>query len=168
MVTEPDTKLIKKRIVEIIKDKMFDKTGENGGFLTIQKGLPDNNHFLSIEKPACFVANASDYENDKPLGPVTDVKGITHEGASRHDFNFQIQIFEQGTDAEEVDDLLDDLHRKLKQTLKENFRLVDPKTGENPLVLQSLFTKTGNYSAEQDGKVVDGRIFLFTCLVISS
>ena len=168
MVTEPDTKLIKNRIVAIINDKMFDKTGEDNGFVTIQKGLPENNHFMDIAKPACFVANAPNLEVDRPFGPVTDVGGITHEGASRHDFTFQIQIFEQGTDAQEVDDLLDDLHRKLKETLKENYRLVDPETGENPLVLQSLFTTTTNYSAQQDGKVVDGRIFLFTCIVISA
>jgi len=168
MVTEPSTKLIKRRIVKIIKNEMFDESGDDGGFVTIQKGLPDNNSFLSIAKPACFVANGPTLEVDKPFGPVTDVEGVTHEGASQHQFTFSIQIFQQGTDAEEVDDLLDDLHKKLKETLKENYRLVDPKTKENPLVLQSLFTTTTNYSAEQDGKVVDGRILLFTCLVISA
>ncbi len=116
----------------------------------------------------CFVANATNLETDSPFGPVTDVNGITSEGASRHDFAFQIQIFEQGSDATEVDDLLDQLHKRLKQTLKANYKLVRPVEKDDPLVTQSLFTTTTNYSAEQDGKVVDGRIFLFTCIVISA
>jgi len=43
---------------------MFDESGEEGLFLTIQKGLPDNNHFKDIPKPACFVANATNLEVD--------------------------------------------------------------------------------------------------------
>lgn len=173
MVTEPNLKVIKDRIVDIITANMYDDSGEeiadaDVGFLTIQKGLPDNNHFRDIPKPACFVANAQNLEVDSPFGPVTDLSGITSEGASRHDFTFQIQIFQQGSDAKDVDDLLDLLHKRLKETLKENFKLVHPVDEDDPLVTQSLFTTTTNYSAEQDGKVVDGRIFLFTCLVISA
>lgn len=167
MVTEPDLKIIKNRILKIIRATMFDETGENAGFVTIQKGLPDNNHFKDIAKPACFVANAPNLEIESPFGPVTDVAGITSDGATRHDYTFQIQMFHQGADATEVDDLLDTLHKKLKETLKENYKLVDPVTKADPLVTQSLFTTTTGISAEQDGKPVDGRIFLFTCLVIS-
>lgn len=152
---------------------MFDDSGEERaadsvGFVTIQKGLPNNNHFKDIPKPACFVANAPNLEIDSPFGPVTDNSGIVSEGASRHDFTFQIQIFEQGSDATDVDDLLDQLQKRLKETLKANFKLVHPVDEDDPLVTQSLFTTTTTYSAEQDGKVVDGRIFLFTCLVISA
>lgn len=168
MVTEPDLKVVKNRIVAIINKAMFDETGNGTGFVTIQKGLPDNNHFKDIPKPACFVANAPNLEVDSPFGPVTDVDGVTSEGASRHDFTFQIQIYHQGNDAQDVDDLLDGLHKKLKETLKANYRLVDPDTELNPLAIQSLFTTTTGVSAEQDGKPVDGRIFLFTCLVISA
>ena len=168
MVTEPDLTVIKDRIVEIIKDKMFDESGEDGGFVTIQRGLPDNQHFKDIAKPACFVANAPNLEVDRPFGPVTDVNGITSEGASQHDFTFQIQIFAQAEDSEEVDKTLDQLHKTLKETLKENYALVDPETKSDPLVIQSLFTTTTNYAAEQDGKPVDGRIFLFTCIAISA
>ena len=173
MVTEPDLKIIKNRIVDIITAALFDDSGEERkadsvGFVTIQKGLPDNNHFKDIPKPACFIANASNLEIDSPFGPVTDVDGITSEGASRHDFTFQIQIFHQGSDATDVDDLLDELQKRLKETLKANYKLVRPEEKDDPLVTQSLFTTTTTYSAEQDGKVVDGRIFLFTCLVISA
>lgn len=169
MVTEPDLKVIKDRIVEIIRAAMFSETGEDGdGFVTIQKGLPDNNHFLDIAKPACFVTNAPTLEIDSPFGPVQDNAGVITEGASRHDYTFAIQIFDQGTDAEEIDDNLDALHKKLKETLKENFKLTKPSDNTDPLVIQSLFTTTTNYSAAQDGKVVDGRIFLFTCLAISA
>ena len=168
MVTEPDLKIIKDRIVEIISEAMFDKTGEDGGFVTIQKGLPDNNHFLDIPKPACFVANAPNLEVDSPFGPVQDNNGVQTEGASKHDYTFQIQIFDQGEDAEEIDNNLDALHKTLKQTLKNNFKLTKPKDNSDPLVVESLFTTTTNYSATQDGKIVDGRIFLFTCLAISA
>ena len=168
MPTEPNLKVIKNRIVKIITNAMFDESGKGTGFVTIQKGLPDNNHFKDIPKPACFVANAQNLEVDSPFGPVTDVNGITSEGASRHDFTFQIQIFQQGSDAAEVDDLLDELHKTLKETLKANYKLVDPVTKDDPLVVQSLFTLTTTYSAEQDGKIVDGRIFLFSCLAISA
>lgn len=168
MVTEPDLKVIKDRIVEIIKASMFDESGEDGNFVTIQKGLPDNNHILDIPKPACFVANAQNLEVDSPFGPVTDANGITSDGASRHDFTFQIIILEQGSDSKDVDDLLDELHKNLKQTLKTNYKLVDPVSKDDPLVTQSLFTTTTSYSAQQSGKLVDGRIFLFSCLAISA
>jgi len=168
MVTEPDLTVIKNRIVDIITDAMFDESGKNGGFVTIKRGLPDNNAFKDISKPACFVANAQNLEIDSPFGPVTDNAGITSEGASRHDFTFQIQIFHQGSDAEDVDQLLDTLHKTLKETLKANYKLVNPTDGTDPLVTQSLFTSTTSYSAEQDGKPVDGRIFLFSCLAISA
>lgn len=167
MVTEPDLFIIKTRIVDIITHEMFSKTGEGDGFVTIKKGLPNNNHFLDIPKPACFVANAPNLEVDRPFGPV-QIKGITQtDGASQHDFAFAIQIFDQGDDAEEIDNNLDKLHKKLKEVLKDNFKLTKPGTAEDPLVTQSLFTTTTNYSAEQDGKFVDGRIFLFTCIAIS-
>ena len=35
---------------------------------------------------------APNLEIDIPFGPVTDVAGVTSDGASRHDFTFQIQI----------------------------------------------------------------------------
>jgi len=167
MVTEPNLFVIKTRIVDIINREMFDKTGKGLGFVTIKKGLPNNNHFLDIPKPACFVTNAPNLEVDRPFGPVQLEGIIQTAGASQHDFTFAIQIFDQGDDTEEIDKNLDRLHKKLKEVLKENFKLTKPGTDQDPLVTESLFTTTTNYSAEQDGKFVDGRIFLFTCIAIS-
>ena len=168
MVTEPNLSIIKSRIVDIIKHTMYDESGEDGKFVTVKKGLPDNNHFKDIAKPACFVANASELEIDSPIGPVMDTRGIETQGASRHDFTFQIMIFDQAEDSEELDVKLDALHKELKETLKDNVKLVDPITKTDPLVIKASFGRTTHFSAEQDGKPVDGRIFLFTCLAVSA
>lgn len=156
MATELDHGAIKERIVEILKANtdLYDPTNNPGTKVrSIGLGIPDKKEFQKLPTPYIRVTNDTNLESDKPFGSIVS----NAQSASYHIAKYLIICVAQAKDAATVEGTLDDLHKLIKETLKENVDLRDPDDGSDAKCKVSFPIKTEQLGAGQyHGNSVDG------------
>lgn len=158
MVTEIDYTALKDGVITILKANATlwnaGDIGAGGTFTMIERGLPNNNKFEGLKYPCCFVTNDERLEQDRPFGPV--ISNV--DGASEHLVRLKIIFFTLEGDGQKAEDILDTLHKEIKETLKSNNNL-------GGLATESFPIETQSYSVSLRGKALDGRILFLACKI---
>lgn len=162
MTTELDHQAIKNRLVDMFKadPEIWNENNPLRRARSIDLGVPDGKQWLDIPTPYIRITNAPDLETDKPFGSL--VSGST--SASYHIFKYLIMVVDQGKDSKTVESTLDNLHKAIKENLKENSQLTDPDDGTDAKVKISHPIKSEQLQAGfYKGKSVDGFVITLQC-----
>lgn len=157
MVTELDHNAIKERIAEILRSDtdLYDPTNNPSGtkVRSISLGIPDKKEFSRLPTPYIRITNDTSLESDKPFGSIVS----NAQSASYHIVKYIIICVAQAKDAAKVEEILDDLHKLVKEKLKENVDLRDPDDGSDAKCKISFPIKTDQLGAGQyKGNSIDG------------
>jgi hypothetical protein len=161
-VTEVDHQAVKNRIVEMFKADtgIWNENNPLGRARSIDLGVPDGKQWLDIPTPYIRITNAPDLESDKPFGSL--VSGQT--SASYHIVKYLIMVVDQSKDAKTVEATLDNLHKAIKENLKENSQLTDPDDSSDAKCKMSHPIRTEQLQAGSfKGKSVDGFVLTLQC-----
>jgi hypothetical protein len=162
MTTEVDHQAVKNRLVEMFKadTAIWDINKPTVRARSIDLGVPDSKQWKDIPTPYIRITNAPDLETDKPFGSL-DNYGTS---ASYHIVKYLIMVVDQGKDAKTVEKTLDDLHKAIKENLKENSQLTDPDDNTDAKCKISHPIKTEQLQAGSfKGNAVDGFVITLQC-----
>ena len=155
MTTEVDHQAVKNRLVEMFKadTAIWNENNPLGRARSIDLGVPDGKQWKDIPTPYIRITNAPDLETDKPFGSLSS--GGT--SASYHIVKYLIMVVDQGKDAKTVEATLDNLHKAIKENLKENSQLTDPDDSSDAKCKISHPIKTEQLQAGSfKGNALDG------------
>ena len=135
-VSEPDTALMKERIINWIKTDItiYDETKPEGDPIegeistkvtSVIFGVPEEENWEKELAPFISVSNADNFvTSDQFFGSV-----VNDELTSSYEkISFDIVLVVQAAEAETTERLIDSLHKKLKMRLKSNVQLKDVVT----------------------------------------
>lgn len=158
MVTEINYTTLKNAVITRLKTSatLWNAVtpGAGGTFVSINRGLPENNEAEGLVYPACFVTNDDELEIDKKFGPaVANVAGV-----AEHIVGLKILFLALAETGQSAEDTLDSFHKVIKETLKGDLTLAGNCTEIWPY-------RSRSFAANYRGRALDGRIIQLMCKI---
>lgn len=160
-LTEIDLWAMKTRIKDILEND----TTLAAYFRKFHVGMPSGGIPECNPKPFLFVTNDEGLiEEDEEASTVINDEPVT----SRHVIHFMIAFMDKGKNGPATEKRLDDIHKTIKEVLKENHHLKHPTADNDPLAFRSFPEESRPLNPELLGKEIQGRAIFFKVTAYTS